>query len=56
MAWPSLPARNLDCPELEALVNQLAGEPDVWRGLTAYSDDDRHYVSLYRDDYVDVYA
>jgi hypothetical protein len=49
------PARNLDRPELEALVNQIAREPERWRELIAFSDTDRHFVSLYRDDHVDVW-
>ena len=55
MALPSLPARNLDCAELEALVDRLAREPDRWRELVAFSDQQRVFVSLYRDDYVDVW-
>jgi predicted metal-dependent enzyme (double-stranded beta helix superfamily) len=55
MPFPSLPARNLERAELEALVNRLAAAPDGWRGHVAFSDDERHFVSLYRDDYVDVW-
>ncbi len=55
MTWPLLPARNLDRPELEALVKEIAQEPENWRELIAFSDTDRHFVSLYRDDYVDVW-
>lgn len=55
MALPSLPARNLERAELEELVEQLAGEPDSWRELVEFSDDERVFVSLYRDDYVDVW-
>ena len=55
MAWPLLPQRNLDRAELEALVNQIAREPEGWRALIGFSDVDRHFVSLYRDDYVDVW-
>jgi Cysteine dioxygenase type I len=55
MPWPLLPARNLDSAELEALVNELAGQPERWRELVSFSDDDRHFVSLYRDDHVDVW-
>jgi predicted metal-dependent enzyme (double-stranded beta helix superfamily) len=55
MAWPLLPERNLERPELEALVREIAREPESWRELIAYSDADRHFVSLYRDDYVDVW-
>ncbi len=55
MTLPSLPARNLDRRELEALVHQLASDPQRWRDLVTYSDDQRVFVSLYRDDYVDVW-
>jgi hypothetical protein len=55
MALPPLPARNLDRSELEALVEELARAPERWREHVAFADDQRHFVSLYRDDYVDVW-
>lgn len=55
MTVPSLPARNLDRDELETLVHQLARDPHRWRELVDYSDEHRVFVSLYRDDYVDVW-
>ena len=55
MGLPSLPVRNLDQAELEALVDQLAREPERWAHLVDYSDEKRVFVSLYRDDYVDVW-
>jgi len=55
MSWMSLPARNLDPTELEELVNRLAAQPDLWRDHVGFSDAERHFVSLYRDDYVDVW-
>jgi hypothetical protein len=55
MTLSSLPARNLDRSELEALVDTLALEPDRWRDLVDYSDEQRVFVSLYRDDHVDVW-
>jgi predicted metal-dependent enzyme (double-stranded beta helix superfamily) len=55
MTLPLLPARNLDRDELETLVHQLAIEPHRWGELVDYSDDHRVFVSLYRDDYVDVW-
>jgi hypothetical protein len=55
MTLPSLPARNLDRDELKTLVHQLASDPERWRELVDYSDDERVFVSLYRDDYVDVW-
>jgi hypothetical protein len=55
MSWLSLPARDLEAVELEALVNELAAQPSRWRALVSFSDHERHYVSLYRDDHVDVW-
>jgi hypothetical protein len=55
MSLPSLPARDLDPGELEALVNRLAREPERWRRRVAYSAEERVFVSLYRDDFVDVW-
>jgi predicted metal-dependent enzyme (double-stranded beta helix superfamily) len=55
MVLSSLPARNLDRRELESLVDQLASDADRWRELIGYSDDQRVFVSLHRDDYVDVW-
>jgi hypothetical protein len=51
----SLPARRLDREELEALVDEIAGNPERWREHVVFSDGERHYVSLYRDDYVDIW-
>lgn len=55
MSWMSLPARNLDRAELQELVERLALQPERWRDHVSFSDDQRHFVSLYRDDYVDVW-
>ncbi len=55
MMWESLPARNLDRSELVALVDELAGEPDRWCEHVLFVGGQRHYVSLYRDEYVDVW-
>jgi hypothetical protein len=55
MSWMPMPARNLDEPELEALVNGLALQPERWQELVSFSDQERHFVSLYRDDHVDVW-
>ena len=55
MSWMSLPARNLGPAELHQLVNRIAAQPELWRNHVAFSDERRHYVSLYRDDYVDVW-
>jgi hypothetical protein len=55
MMWPSLPARNLDRGELQSLVDELAAEPERWRHHISVSADQRHYVSLHRDDYLDIW-
>ena len=55
MSWLPIPAHNLDARELEALVNELALQPERWRELVSFSDQERHFVSLYRDDHVDVW-
>jgi predicted metal-dependent enzyme (double-stranded beta helix superfamily) len=51
----SLPARNLDCAALQALVDALADKQELWRQHVAFPGDKRHYVSLYRDEYVDIW-
>jgi hypothetical protein len=55
MSWISLPTRNLERHELQELVDGLANEPDRWRPHVSFSDDERVFVSLYRDDYVDIW-
>lgn len=55
MKWSSLPTRNLDRTELQALVEDLASESEGWREHVGFSGQTRHYVSLHRDDYVDVW-
>jgi predicted metal-dependent enzyme (double-stranded beta helix superfamily) len=51
----SLPARNLDRGELQELVERLAQQPEIWREHVAFSDEQRHFASLYRDDHIDVW-
>jgi len=53
--WSSLPARNLGRAELEGLVNDLAAHPEGWRRQISFEAGGRHYVSLYRDDHLDVW-
>jgi hypothetical protein len=55
-ALESLPARYLDRRELGGLVASLAGRPELWRPQVAFSTGLRHYASLYRDEYVDVWV
>lgn len=56
MAWHSLPPRDLELRELEALVNELATEPDRWLEHVAFSQGQRHFTSLHRDDFLDVWV
>ena len=56
MHLKSLPARNLERSELEQLVSRLAEDPTLWREHVEFPDDHRQFVSLYRDDYVDVWV
>lgn len=51
----ALPRRDLTKRELRALADAVAARPDLWRPHVAWSDDHRHYVSLHRDDHVDVW-
>jgi Cysteine dioxygenase type I len=55
MRVPALPARYLDRRELTELVENLAGRPDVWRDQVAYAGGRRHYASIHRDEYVDIW-
>ncbi|MBV8944864.1 MAG: cysteine dioxygenase family protein [Solirubrobacterales bacterium] len=55
MNWPLLPPRNLERTELQALVEELASNPERWAEHVAFSGERRHYVSLHRDEYVDVW-
>jgi len=41
--------------ELRALVDDIASRPDDWSPHIAFSDEQRHYVSLHRDDHVDIW-
>jgi quercetin dioxygenase-like cupin family protein len=55
MTWDALPERTLEPHELRALVETLSSQPERWAGQVAFSDSERHYVSLHRDDYVDIW-
>ena len=55
MTLSSLPTRNLDRRELEGLVDKLALDIERWRELVDFSDKKRVFVSLHRDDFVDVW-
>ena len=47
--------RDLDQGELLALAQQIADTPELWDHHLAFDDAERHYVSLHRDDHVDVW-
>ncbi|WP_131736153.1 cysteine dioxygenase [Actinomadura roseirufa] len=53
--FEGLPARTLDKRELRELVDALAGRPGLWRQHVAFPDGRRHYASLHRDEYLDVW-
>ncbi|WP_214409663.1 cysteine dioxygenase [Sphaerisporangium fuscum] len=58
MSWESLPDRFLDKRELRQLVEDLAGRPDLWSHHVTFGDsgEARHYASLYRDSFVDIWV
>jgi hypothetical protein len=53
--WSDLPRRTLEKQELKDLVDALATRPELWQAEVAYSNSDRHYASLYRDEHVDIW-
>ncbi|ETK31776.1 cysteine dioxygenase [Microbispora sp. ATCC PTA-5024] len=56
--FDELPPRPLDRRELSALVEDLAARPELWThhlGFEGSQDGGRHYASLHRDAYVDVW-
>ena len=55
MTFPALPARYLDQDELTALVGDLAARQEAWRDQVTCAGGDRPFVSLHRDEYVDVW-
>lgn len=55
MGLQELPGRILSKQELAKLVDDIAGQPELWSHLVAFPADRRHYVSLHRDDHVDVW-
>jgi hypothetical protein len=55
MTMASLPARYLGKHELAELVEKLAGRPDLWSAEVAYAAGRRHYASIHRDEYVDIW-
>jgi predicted metal-dependent enzyme (double-stranded beta helix superfamily) len=55
MTISQLPARYLEGPELAELVDKLAGQPGQWSDQVAFSGGRRHYASVHRDEYVDIW-
>ncbi len=55
LARLSLPARDLNRDELNAVVDRLAADPERWAARVDYDDAERVFVSLHRDDHVDVW-
>ncbi|MBO3746231.1 cysteine dioxygenase family protein [Streptosporangiaceae bacterium NEAU-GS5] len=54
--FEELPARALDRRELSRLVDELAQQPERWEHQVDFpAEGGRHYASLYRDAYVDVW-
>jgi quercetin dioxygenase-like cupin family protein len=51
-----LPARDLDEHELLELASSIAADPSRWEQHVAFSDSERHYVSLHRDTHVDIWV
>jgi predicted metal-dependent enzyme (double-stranded beta helix superfamily) len=50
------PDRDLERPELRALVARIAADPDQWRPLVRYEAAERHFEQLWRDEHVDVWV
>ena len=46
---------DLDQEELRSLASSLAAQPHLWQHHLAFDDDNRVYVSLHRDQHVDVW-
>ncbi|WP_128379399.1 cysteine dioxygenase [Streptomyces cavernae] len=55
MPLEALPAQCLGKQELRDLVDALADQPEMWRHHVAWSTGKRHYASLHRDEFVDVW-
>ena len=55
MTLSDLPTRNLAQAERSELVDALAADPERFSELIGFDDAQRVYVSLHRDDFVDVW-
>jgi len=52
----TLPGRDLDKQELRVLAASIAACPELWGRHVAFSDEQRHYVSIHRDPHVDIWV
>jgi len=55
MTFPALPPRYLDQRELAELVENLADRPESWGDQVTHAGGRRHYASVYRDEYIDIW-
>jgi hypothetical protein len=55
MTFPAPPGRDLCTRELAAVASEMARRPELWNRHVAFPAEGRHYVSLYRDDHLDVW-
>jgi hypothetical protein len=55
MTISSLPTRYLGRHELTDLVERLAGQPELWGDQVSYAGGRRHFASIHRDEYVDIW-
>jgi hypothetical protein len=55
MTFPAPPGRDLGTRELAEVDGEMARRPEVWSQHVAFPPEGRHYVSLYRDDHLDVW-
>ena len=55
MTFPALPPRNLDQRELAELVENLTGRLESWADQVTHAGGRRHFASIYRDEYVDIW-
>jgi hypothetical protein len=47
--------RQLSRAELEAVVDDLAARPELWRAFVRHSDAERTYVQLARNEHVEIW-
>ncbi len=55
MSISALPTRCLGKRELADVVENLADHPELWGDQVGYAGGRRHYASLHRDEYVDIW-